>query len=104
MAWAQGGSSGRGLFRPQLLADPRCAILAWRRADTVIAGGVVYAADGAAGISNLFGAGLDPDRLWAGIQLAVAGLRPHLPVVGYEGGASLKADDFLAIIAGVKRV
>jgi hypothetical protein len=35
--------------------------------------------------------GLALDRLWAGIQLAVAELQPHLPVVGYEGGASLKA-------------
>ncbi len=91
--WADAGDAGDDVpvFQPGLLSDPCCAILAWRRADTVIAGGVVYAADGAAGISNLFGAGLDPDRLWAGIQLAAAGLRPHLPVVGYEGGASLKA-------------
>ena len=46
---------------------------------------------GAAGISNLFSTGLAPDRRIAGIQPAVAGLRPHLPVVGYEEGASLEA-------------
>lgn len=91
--WADAGNGGDDVpvFQPGLLSDPRCAILACRREDRVIAGAVVYAADGAAGISNLFCAGLAPDRLWAGIQLAVAGLRPHLPVVGYEGGASLKA-------------
>ncbi|HEY7279908.1 MAG TPA: hypothetical protein VH594_28345 [Trebonia sp.] len=91
--WADAGNGGSDVpvFQPGLLSDPRCVILACRREDTVIAGAVVYAADRAAGISNLFCAGLAPDRLWAGIQPTVASLRPHLPVVGYEGGASLKA-------------
>ena len=91
--WADAGSGGDDVpvFQPGLLSDPRCAILACRRKDTVIAGAVVYAADGAAGISNLFCTGLAPDRLWAGIQLAAADRQPHLPVVGYEEGASLKA-------------
>jgi hypothetical protein len=79
------------VWQPDLLSDPRRAILAWRRKDAVIAGAVVYNAGRAAGISNLFSTGLAPDRLWAGIQPAVAGLRPHLPVVGYEEGASLEA-------------
>jgi len=82
-AWAEGGSGDVPVFQPGLLSDPRCAILAWRRKDAVIAGAVVYDAGRAAGISNLFSTGLAPDRLWAGIQPAVAGLRPHLPVVGY---------------------
>jgi hypothetical protein len=92
-AWADAGSGKDDVpvFQPGLLSDPRCAILACRREDTVIAGAVVYAADGAVGISNLFGTGIAPDRLWAGIQRAVVGLQPHLPVVGYEQGASLKA-------------
>ncbi|HEX8007468.1 MAG TPA: hypothetical protein VF482_13695, partial [Trebonia sp.] len=45
----------------------------------------------AAGISNLFSTGLSPDRLWASIQPAVAGLQPHLPAVGYEEGTRLEA-------------
>jgi hypothetical protein len=91
-AWAGGSRSGDGpVFRPGLLSDPRCAVLACRREDTIIAGAVIYAAGGAAGISNLFSTGLPLDRLWAGIQPAVAGLRPHMPLVGYEAGASLQA-------------
>jgi hypothetical protein len=94
-AWAgSGDGSGDGdgpVFQSGLLSDPRCAVLACRREDTVIAGAVVYTAGGAAGISNLFSTGLPPNRLWDGIQSAVARLRPHLPVVGYEAGASLEA-------------
>jgi hypothetical protein len=90
-AWARGGSGGSPVFQPGLLIDPRCTVLARRREGTVIAGAVVYAAGGAAGISNLFSNGLPPDRLWAGIQPAVAHLHPHLPAVGYEDGASLEA-------------
>ena len=90
-AWA-GGDSGDGrVFQPGLLSDPRCAILACRREDAIIAGAIVYAAGGAAGISNLFSTGLPPDRLWASIQPAVAGLQPRLPIVGWEEGASLEA-------------
>jgi hypothetical protein len=90
-AWADGEGGDGPVFRPGLLSDPRCAILACRREDTVIAGGIVYAAGRAAGVSNLFATGLAQDQLWAGIQPAAAGLWPHLPVVGYEAGASLEA-------------
>ena len=40
-AWADGGSGDVPVFQPGLLSDPRCAILAWRRKDAVIAGAVV---------------------------------------------------------------
>ncbi|HEX8006059.1 MAG TPA: hypothetical protein VF482_06480, partial [Trebonia sp.] len=66
-AWAGGGSGDGPVFRPGLLSDPRCAILACRREKAIIAGAIVYAAGGAAGISNLFSTGLSPDRLWASI-------------------------------------
>lgn len=89
-AWA-GGSGAGPVFPPGLLSDPRCAILACRREGAIIAGATVYAADGAAGISNVFSAGLPQDRLWADVQQAVAGRHPQLPIVGYEQGSSLKA-------------
>lgn len=44
-AWAQGGSSAARLFRPELLADPRCAISACRRGGDLIAGIIAYTAD-----------------------------------------------------------
>jgi hypothetical protein len=90
-AWAGGGSEDGRVFQPDLLSDPRCTILACRQEDAVIAGAIVYTADGAAGISNVFGTGLPPDRLWASIVPVVAGLRPHLPIVGWEEGTSLEA-------------
>jgi hypothetical protein len=89
-AWAGGDGEDR-VFRPGLLADPRCAVLTIRRDGTVIAGAVAYPAAGAAGISNVFGPGLAPELLWAGIRHAVAGRWPGLPSVGYEEGASLAA-------------
>jgi hypothetical protein len=88
-AWAGGAGAAR-VFLPGLLSDPRCTVLACRQEGAVIAGAVVYAAAGAAGISNVFGAGVAPGRLWAGIRQA-AGRWPRLPAVGYEDGASLKA-------------
>lgn len=92
-AWAGGGSGDGRVFLPGLLSDPRCAILACRQEGVVIAGAgaIAYAAGRATGISNLFSAGPAPDRLWASIPQAAAIPRPHLPVVGYEQGASLEA-------------
>jgi hypothetical protein len=90
-AWAGGASDDGRVFQPGLLSDPRCAILACRQEDSIIAGAIVYTADGAAGISNLFGIGLPQDRLWASIGPVVAGLRSQLPIVGWEEGASLEA-------------
>ena len=88
-AWAQGDSAGRPLFRPELLADPRCAILACRREDTLIAGVITYSAGQVTGISNMFGAGLPAGQLWPSALQAVAARRPDLPIVGYEHGTDL---------------
>ncbi len=90
-AWAGGDSSPAPLFRPELLADPRCAILACRRHGDLIAGIIAYSAAGVTGISNLFNAGLPRGQLWASALQAVAAFRPHLPIVGYEHGTGLAA-------------
>jgi hypothetical protein len=90
-AWAQGGSSTRRLFRPQLLADPRCAILACRRDGDLVAGVIAYTAAGVTGISNLFGAELPAGQLRASAWHAVTALRPGRPAVGYERGPDLAA-------------
>jgi hypothetical protein len=88
-AWARGDSPARPLFRPELLADPRCAILACRRDGDLVAGIIACTGAGVTGISNLFGTGLSGGQLWASALHAVAALRPHLPIVGYEHGADL---------------
>ena len=90
-AWAGRRGGASPVFRPGLLSDGRCTVLACRQDGAIIAGAIVYAAGAAAGISNVFTAGLSPDRLWAGVQWAVAGLHPRLPIVGYEEGVSLEA-------------
>jgi len=82
--WA-GGADVTGLFRPELLADPRCAILARRRDGALIGGATAYTADGVTGISNVFKSG------FADAVRAVAALRPGLPIVGYERGEDLAA-------------
>lgn len=88
-AWAQGESASAPLFRPELLPDPRCAILACRRDDDLVAGIIAYTAAGVTGISNLFDAGLGAGQLWTSALQAVTALRPHLPIVGYEHGTAL---------------
>jgi hypothetical protein len=90
-AWAQGGSPRRPLFQPELLVDPRCAIMACRRDGELVGGVIAYAAAGVTGMSNLFGVGLPAGQLWASALQAVAAFRPDLPIVGYEHGTGLAA-------------
>jgi hypothetical protein len=90
-AWARGEAATAPLFRPELLTDPRCAIVACRRDGDLIAGIIAYTAAGVTGISNLFGAGLGAAQLWASALQAVTTLRPHLPIVGYEHGTGMAA-------------
>jgi hypothetical protein len=90
-AWAGGDLPVAALFRPELLADPRCAVLAGRRDGDLVAGIIAFTAGGVTGISNLFGVGLAAGPLWASALQAVAAFRPHLPIVGYEHGADLAA-------------
>jgi hypothetical protein len=87
-AWA-GGGNVTGLFRPGLLADPRCAILACRRDGALVGGAIAYTSDGVTGILNVFNSGMAAGHLWAGVVRAVASLRPGLPIVGYESGEDL---------------
>jgi hypothetical protein len=89
MVWTRRVSRGGPLFRPGLLADPRCAILACHRDGELIAGAITYTAGEVAGISNLFSTALPAGQLWTSALQAVAALRPHVPIVGYEHGTGL---------------
>jgi len=90
-AWADGDDGDGPVFRPELLSDPRCAVLACRKGDEIVAGAIGYTADGAVGISNLFSAGLPLDRTWVGARAAMTRLHPDLPLVGWEAGEDLAA-------------
>ena len=92
-AWASGGEV-IGLFRPALLDDPDCAVLACRRDGAQVGGAIAYTAGGVTGISNVFKSGiaagaLRDDAVWASVVRTVAALRPGLPIVGYEHGEDL---------------
>jgi hypothetical protein len=87
-AWADGGNV-TGLFRPALLDDPDCAILACRRDGALAGGAIAYSTNGVTGISNVFKSGIADGPLWTGAVRAAATLRPSLPVVGYERGEDL---------------
>ncbi|MGH3176329.1 MAG: hypothetical protein ACRDPF_21010 [Streptosporangiaceae bacterium] len=89
-AWAGDGEE-TGLFRPALLTDPDCAILACHRDGALVGGVIAYTSDGVTGISNVFKSGSAGGPLWPGAVRAVVALRPGLPVVGYERGEDLAA-------------
>jgi hypothetical protein len=114
-AWAGDGDVA-GLFRPDLLADPACAILGCYRDGALAGGAIAYTAAGVISMSNVFSAGrpdgtlrprtlrprtlrprtlrpekLRPEKLWRSAMRAVSALRPGLPVVGYERGEDLAA-------------
>jgi hypothetical protein len=100
-AWAGDNSADPPVFTRELLADPRCAVLACRRDDAIphgaiphggiVAGAIGYAADGVAGISNVFSTVHPGALLFTSLPAAAARLWPSLPVVGYEDGTALDA-------------
>jgi hypothetical protein len=89
-AWA-GGGEVTGLFRPALLDDPDCAVLACRRDGAQVGGAIAYTAGGVTGISNVFKSEIADGPLWAGAVRTIARVRPGLPIVGYERGEDLAA-------------
>ena len=99
-AWAGDADADPPVFTRELLADPRCAVLACRQ-DTasrdgvrragIAAGAIGYAADGVAGISNVFSPVHPAALLFTSLPAAAARRWPGLPVVGYESGTALDA-------------
>jgi hypothetical protein len=95
-AWAGEAGAGPPVFTRELFADPRCAVLACRRDgvsrhEGIVAGAIGYAADGVAGISNVFSTVYPGALLFTSLPAAAARLWPGLPVVGYEDGTALDA-------------
>ncbi|MFI7608149.1 hypothetical protein ACIBTV_23805 [Micromonospora sp. NPDC049366] len=95
-AWAMAHGGG-ALFRPELLADPRVAVLARYAPDGSVTGGAVLSDSGpVTGVSNVFAVGGDVAEVWAGVAAA----RPGAALVGYESGTDLDP----ATAAGFTRV
>ena len=84
-AWRGGPANLPRIFLPELLADQRVRVLAGVDAvGEMKAGGVGYDADGAMGISNIFGA---PEDFLAAVMRLTAPRR----IVGYEQAAARRA-------------
>jgi hypothetical protein len=71
--------------------DPAFALFTGRRGFRVVAGGMLYRADGVVGISNVVAEAADAVAVWRSLILLAAQAFPRLPVVGYESGGELEA-------------
>jgi hypothetical protein len=72
-------------------ADDNFAMFKGRRGFSVVAGGMLYRAEGLVGISNVVAEAADAVAVWRSLILLAAHTFPRLPVVGYESGEELKA-------------
>ena len=86
-AWHGGGD----VFVPQLLTDPRVAILAGHDGGAMVSGAIGSLGASVAGVSNVFTSAADLVELWREAPRAIACRFPGLPLVGYQAGPALEA-------------
>jgi hypothetical protein len=82
---------GGDVFVPELLADPRVAILAGHAGSAIVSGAIGSASASEVGVSNVFTSAAKLVELWRDAPRAIACRFPGLPLVGYESGADLEA-------------
>lgn len=73
------------------VGDPDFAMFTGRRGFRVVAGGMLYRAEGVVGLSNVVADTADARAVWRSLALLAAQTFPRLPLVGYESGEELKA-------------
>jgi hypothetical protein len=71
--------------------DPNFAMFTGRRGYSVVAGGMLYRADGVVGLSNVVADAADAVAVWRSLSLLASKMFPRLPLVGYESGGELQA-------------
>ncbi len=71
--------------------DPDFAMFTGRRGFQVVAGGMLYRAEGVVGLSNVVADAADARAVWRALALLAAQTFPRLPLVGYESGDELEA-------------
>lgn len=71
--------------------DPNFAMFTGRRGFRVVAGGMLYRADGVVGLSNVVAEAADATAVWRSLILLASQTFPRLPLVGYESGNELAA-------------
>jgi hypothetical protein len=62
-----------------------------RRGYGVVAGGMLYRADGVVGLSNVVADAADAVAVWRSLSLLATTVFPRMPLVGYESGSELQA-------------
>jgi hypothetical protein len=87
ISW-QRESQGRA---PWPYDDPNFAMFTGRRGFQVVAGGMLYRADGVVGLSNVVAEAADAIAVWRSLLLLASQTFPRLALVGYESGGELAA-------------
>ncbi|UYN93100.1 MAG: hypothetical protein KIT25_13590 [Enhydrobacter sp.] len=71
--------------------DPAFAMFTGWRGFRIVAGGMLYRAEGVVGLSNVVADAVDAVAVFRSLTLLSAQTFPRLPVVGYESGGELQA-------------
>jgi len=71
--------------------SPDFALFEGRRGFQLVAGGMLYRADGVVGLTNVVAEAADAVAVWRSLALLAARTFPMTPLVGYESGAELGA-------------
>lgn len=71
--------------------DPNFAMFTGRRGFGVVAGGMLYCAEGVVGMFNVVAEAADAVAVWRSLILLASRTFPRLPLVGYESGNELAA-------------
>ena len=76
---------------PLPFGDSDFAMFTGRRGFQVVAGGMLYRAEGVVGLTNVVAEAADAGAVWRSLIVLAAQTFPRLPLVGYESGAELGA-------------
>lgn len=79
------------LFRPGLLAVPGIRFVHGLVDGLPVGGGILAAASGVTGLSNVFAGRIATEVVWQGLAQVAAANFPGQPLVGYESGDDLAA-------------
>lgn len=89
-AWRQGAGSGKPrMFRQDLLLSPGIRFVCGVIGDEIVSGGVLAAAGGVTGLSNIFATGIAREAALQGLAKIAWMRHPAQPLVSYDRGANL---------------
>jgi hypothetical protein len=71
--------------------DPNFTMFEGRRGFLLVAGGMLYRAEGVVGLTNVVAEAADAVAVWRSLSVLAAQTFPRTPLVGYESGVELGA-------------